>query len=96
MGLGLIVPEMAAHLRPKSGDVVLQCGHIHEIGSGIEAPNWCMFDPSMHVYAPNGEYIEARWLVCCDACYEEADGDADLVEIGGHGRIGHVEPIPQA
>lgn len=65
--------------QPKDGDVILHCGHLKQEGS---VP-WHFFSTApggkFEFVRPDGTPGEAKWLVCCDECFDKRGARFDVV-----------------
>jgi hypothetical protein len=72
--------------QPKVGEVCVHCGHFDRTR---ELHFW--FTNGKFV-RPNGSVGQSQWLVCCDPCFRQAQGDPDRVRVCGEAVWTEDEP----
>jgi hypothetical protein len=77
--------------QPKAGDVILHCGHIKQ-----KRTHWWKVEPPIDFERPDGTSGLAPWVIACDACAQQAEYNAEKVQIRGDGTWVGDAPVLRA
>jgi hypothetical protein len=73
----MLTTKQFAAIQPKEGDSCVHCGHLYR----DTAHHFWMI--TMTFVRPEGTVGDAKWLICCDPCFQQAKGDPRKVLIRG-------------
>jgi hypothetical protein len=79
-----------AEHQPRDGDILLACGHLR---SRETTWHWFGVKPPLSFVRPDGTSDKAKWIVACNACFDDAEGDVDRLEIKTDGVWQGDEPV---
>jgi len=65
--------SMAVNKQPEPGDILLGCAHAPDPHDGAH-----IFRAECVLFRPNGKNERSKWIVLCDACFQE-----HVVRLGG-------------
>lgn len=60
--------KVFAKMQPKKGDCILHCGHV--LNPNTQHCHFFRVADNMQFKRPDGSMGHAKWLVCCDECFD--------------------------